>query len=308
MWLSEAPLNDMNGVERGDLKECGGPERKKNHVPLSLHEEHGRSLCAKGGHDASDMRMKDREYLSHLSLLRRHGAQLIVFLARFAGALRRSILEEASATDSGDRGRVLVDGVSEEGRPSEVSLGERPDMLEDEGDDGMGMSGAARGGGGRGRGVKGQLICIVGEGETHLASPVPVGSSYNDRIVSIIYRLTALSAPARVAPNYNYYSSQISLESLNLDSDTFRMNNRGYNCKPERLAVFDPLRPIVAQPERKHRTCHHLRYLMWTSTTERPTALLADRDYLSKYLLGNQRPRDTAVFRTLLRRTGMICL
>lgn len=65
----------------------------------------------------------------------------MVFLARFAGALTRSVLEEAS-TDAGDRGRVLVEGVSEARRPSEKSLGERPDMLDDgEG----GMSGTGRG-------------------------------------------------------------------------------------------------------------------------------------------------------------------
>jgi hypothetical protein len=54
MWLSEALLNDTtrNGAERGDLEECG-TTRKKNHVPLSLHEEHGRSLGAKEGHKAT---------------------------------------------------------------------------------------------------------------------------------------------------------------------------------------------------------------------------------------------------------------
>ena len=71
-----------------------------------------------------------------MSLLRRHGPQLIVFLARFAGALTRSVLEEAS-TDAGDRGRVPVEGVAEEGRPSWVSLGERSDVLEDDGENGI---------------------------------------------------------------------------------------------------------------------------------------------------------------------------
>jgi hypothetical protein len=84
--------------------------------------------------------LKHHEYLSHLSLLARHGPQLMVFLARFAGALRRSVAEEAS-TEAGDRGRVLVEGVSEEGR----SLRERPDMVEDDGDDGI--DGAGRGDG-----------------------------------------------------------------------------------------------------------------------------------------------------------------
>ena len=32
MWLSEALLNDMNGVERGDPKECGKPEREITHL------------------------------------------------------------------------------------------------------------------------------------------------------------------------------------------------------------------------------------------------------------------------------------
>ncbi len=49
MRLSEVPLNDMGGVERGGLRprelECGESEKKP--LPLSLHEEHGRSLCAK---------------------------------------------------------------------------------------------------------------------------------------------------------------------------------------------------------------------------------------------------------------------
>jgi hypothetical protein len=56
----------------------------------------------------------------------------MVFLARLAGTLARSVLEEASR-DAGDRGRVLVEGVSEEDRFSEVSLGEQSDRLEGEG-------------------------------------------------------------------------------------------------------------------------------------------------------------------------------
>lgn len=55
----------------------------------------------------SDTNIEAHEYLSHLSLLRRHGPQLIVFLARLAGTLTRSVLEEASK-DVGDRGRVPV--------------------------------------------------------------------------------------------------------------------------------------------------------------------------------------------------------
>lgn len=74
-------------------------------MSLSLHEEHGRSL-------------------SHFSLLRRHGPQLMVFLARLEGTLTRSVLEEASR-DAGDRGRVPVKSVSEGDCPSDVSLGER---------------------------------------------------------------------------------------------------------------------------------------------------------------------------------------
>jgi hypothetical protein len=68
----------------------------------------------------------------------------MVFLARFAGALTRPVLEEASA-EAGDRWRVLVEGASGEGRPSDGSLGERSDMLVDDGEGSM--SGAARGDG-----------------------------------------------------------------------------------------------------------------------------------------------------------------
>jgi hypothetical protein len=81
--------------------------------------------------------MEGHEYLSHLSLLRRHGPQLMVFLARLAGTLTRSVLEEPSR-DAGDRGRVPVEGVS----ASEVSLGERSNSLDDKG----GISGVAGGG------------------------------------------------------------------------------------------------------------------------------------------------------------------
>jgi hypothetical protein len=86
------------------------------------------------------MSIDGHEYLSHLSLLRRHGPQLIVFLARFAGTLTRSVLEEASK-DAGDRGRVPAEGDSEEDCPSESSLVERSDRLEDDG----GIGGVARG-------------------------------------------------------------------------------------------------------------------------------------------------------------------
>ena len=88
------------------------------------------------------MSINGHEYLSHLSLLRRHGPQLIVFLARLAGTLTWSVLEEASK-DAGDRGRVPVEGDSEEDWPSDVSLGERSasGRLEDDG----GISGVARG-------------------------------------------------------------------------------------------------------------------------------------------------------------------
>lgn len=86
------------------------------------------------------MSIEGHEYLSHLSLLVRHGPQLIVFLARLAGALTRSVLEEASR-DAGDRGRVPVEGVSGEGCFSEDPLGERPDRMDDDG----GISGMARG-------------------------------------------------------------------------------------------------------------------------------------------------------------------
>jgi hypothetical protein len=55
----------------------------------------------------------DGKYLSHLSLLRRHGPQLIAFLARLADALTTSAAEEASR-DAGVLGRGVVEGVSEE--------------------------------------------------------------------------------------------------------------------------------------------------------------------------------------------------
>jgi hypothetical protein len=35
----------MDEVKKGDLKKCGKLEEK--HIPLSLHEEHGRSLVQK---------------------------------------------------------------------------------------------------------------------------------------------------------------------------------------------------------------------------------------------------------------------
>jgi len=86
------------------------------------------------------MSIEGHEYLSHLSLLRRHGPQLMVFLARLEGTLTRSVLEEVSK-DAGDRRRVPVVGVSEEDCPSEGSLGEWSDRLEDDG----GISGVVRG-------------------------------------------------------------------------------------------------------------------------------------------------------------------
>ena len=151
--------------------------------------------------------MEGHEYLSHLSLLERHGAQLIVFLARLAGILTRSVLEEASK-DVGDRGRVLVEGASEDDRPSEVSLRERSAMLVDDGS----MSGEV-GNGGEGRGVKGQWDCKVGvmerdERNTHRprVTVYSVGSSYNGKsswIVSIILPRSRL----QISSNYNGYSS-----------------------------------------------------------------------------------------------------
>jgi hypothetical protein len=50
-------------------------------------------------------------HLSHLSLLSRHGPQLIAFLARLVGTLAPSAVEGASK-DVGERGRV--EGVSDE--------------------------------------------------------------------------------------------------------------------------------------------------------------------------------------------------
>jgi len=64
----------------------------------------------------------------------------MVFLARLAGTLERSEIE--ASRDAGDRGRVPMEGVSEEDRLSEVSLGERSE------DDG-GINGVARGERGR---------------------------------------------------------------------------------------------------------------------------------------------------------------
>jgi hypothetical protein len=130
----KCPLYDMNEVKGGDLKEYGKPEVKR--VPLSLHEEHGRSLGGKGCHKASRHEHGgDERYLSHLSLLRRHGPQLIAFLARLAGTLTRPVVLEGVSKDAGDRGRVPVEGVSEMERLSTVCLGERSDRLEDDGSD-----------------------------------------------------------------------------------------------------------------------------------------------------------------------------
>lgn len=61
-----------------------------------------------------------RGYLSHLSLLRRHGPQLIAFRARLAGTLTRPVVPEGASRDAGDRGRVPVEGVSEVERHSAV--------------------------------------------------------------------------------------------------------------------------------------------------------------------------------------------
>ena len=54
MRLSEVPFHDTNKVKEEDLGEC--PEEK--HVPLGLHEEHGRqSLGAKVRHKLGGMGM-----------------------------------------------------------------------------------------------------------------------------------------------------------------------------------------------------------------------------------------------------------
>ena len=42
----------MDEVKGGDLRKCNKPKEKG--VPLSLHEEHGRSLKEKERHQASD--------------------------------------------------------------------------------------------------------------------------------------------------------------------------------------------------------------------------------------------------------------
>lgn len=62
-----------------------------------------------------------------MSLLRRHGPQLIALLARLAGTLTRPVVLEGASMDAGDRGRVPVEGVSEMER---LSL---PDGFEDDG-------------------------------------------------------------------------------------------------------------------------------------------------------------------------------
>jgi hypothetical protein len=202
------------------------------------------------------MSIEGHEYLSHLSLLVRHGPQLIVFLARLAGTLTRSVLEKASR-DAGDRGRVPVESVSEGDCPSEVSLGERSDRLEDDG----GISGVARGGVARvGRGVKGQSICR-GEWKTHL---VPRANGLgSDRltgrltmvswIVSIIFTrsFSALSAPgvslgsrSNLQLLFNYHR----ISQLGLARSTYT-NNCGYKCntgvRTTQSSVLDASLPRV---------------------------------------------------------------
>ncbi len=71
----------------------------------------------------------------------------MVFLARLAGTLTRSVAEEASR-DAGDRGRVPTEGVSEVDRLSAVPSGERSDRLEDDGSE-TGISGSGEGDKGR---------------------------------------------------------------------------------------------------------------------------------------------------------------
>jgi hypothetical protein len=71
---------------------------------------------------------RDRTDLSHLSLLMRHGPQLIAFLARLVGALTPSRTEGASR-GAGDRGGADAEGVSEEvERLFVVCLGERSEV------------------------------------------------------------------------------------------------------------------------------------------------------------------------------------
>ena len=88
----------------------------------------------------------DYEYLSHLSLLRRHGPQFIVFLARLAGTLTWFVLEKSSR-DEGDRGRVIVEVVFKKDRASEASLRERSVRLVGDGS----ISGGRGKGGVRGK-------------------------------------------------------------------------------------------------------------------------------------------------------------
>jgi hypothetical protein len=49
----KCPFYDMDEVKGGDRRKCSKPKEKL--VPLSLHEEHGRSLGANERHKASDM-------------------------------------------------------------------------------------------------------------------------------------------------------------------------------------------------------------------------------------------------------------
>jgi hypothetical protein len=83
-----------------------------------------------------------------LSLLSRHGPQLMAFLARLVGTLTPSAVEGAS-WDAGDRGRVFVEGVSEEIERLLVGcFGERSDGLEGDGSDsGIREGGSSRKGG-----------------------------------------------------------------------------------------------------------------------------------------------------------------
>ena len=48
----KCPLDDMNGVGIGDL---GMKQAQEKHVPLSLHEEHGRSLGERERYKASEI-------------------------------------------------------------------------------------------------------------------------------------------------------------------------------------------------------------------------------------------------------------
>lgn len=95
-----------------------------------MHEEHGRPLGANKLSDIEHGGEGDEKYLSHLSLLRRHGPQLIAFLALLA-TLTRLVVKGASRDAGVLRRAPSVEGVSEVERLFTACLGEQSERLED---------------------------------------------------------------------------------------------------------------------------------------------------------------------------------